>query len=258
MAAIALYAVMILCYPAAFLIDERTLSRLAWESGVIQVAGALLFLVASLAFLVLYLTSAASKNGFFGRQTKRNIFWLLLAVLMFVCCGEEASWGQHLIGFETPEIVAGLNAQDETNIHNLWIFHQWRPDGSEKGFWGLLINANRLLSVFWLGFFVVIPIAATHSPATRRILESAGMPIPPLWIGGLFLASFASYKVFAAVAADTTRAFPLDELKETTYAAVFTVFALYSLASTQPFLGYLKPGRSPSTGLPDSTADQDL
>jgi hypothetical protein len=166
------------------------------------------------------------------------VFWLLLALLMFVCFGEEASWGQHLIGFETPEFMAGWNAQDETNLHNLWIFHQWRRDGSEKGFWGLMVNGNRLLSIFWLGYFIVLPISAAKSERARQALVRAGIPVPPIWVGCLFLASFFSYKVFAAVAAGTVRAFPLDELKETTYAAAFAIYAVYSLASAQPDRGF--------------------
>jgi hypothetical protein len=234
---IVLFASMVLCYPASFLLDAHEFNRLAWERGAIQVAGAILFLVASVLFFLLYLTSANSENSFFGRQTKRNVFLALLALLMFVCCGEEASWGQHLIGFEPPEIVAQLNAQDELNIHNLWIFHQWRQDGSEKSFWGLLLNGNRLLSIFWLGFFVAIPVSAARSEKARRALAWAGIPISPIWIGCLFLASFASYKLFAAFAAGSTRGFPLDELKETTYAALFAVFAIYSLASGRRYFG---------------------
>lgn len=33
--------------------------------------------------------------------------------------GEEMSWGQHWLGFETPEHYEGLNYQGEMNFHNL-------------------------------------------------------------------------------------------------------------------------------------------
>jgi len=33
--------------------------------------------------------------------------------------GEEASWGQHYFGWGTPEALAAVNAQQETNIHNI-------------------------------------------------------------------------------------------------------------------------------------------
>ena len=32
--------------------------------------------------------------------------------------GEELSWGQHLFGWATPESIASLNDQGETNLHN--------------------------------------------------------------------------------------------------------------------------------------------
>lgn len=45
--------------------------------------------------------------------------WLGFAAL---CClyvaGEEVSWGQHIIGWNTPEFWATLNDQGETNLHN--------------------------------------------------------------------------------------------------------------------------------------------
>ena len=46
------------------------------------------------------------------------------AAIMLLCFAEETSWGQHLFGFETPRFLHDLNAQNETNLHNLWIFHQ--------------------------------------------------------------------------------------------------------------------------------------
>jgi hypothetical protein len=42
-----------------------------------------------------------------------------------LCCGllfligEEVSWGQRIFGWETPESVAAVNKQEETNLHNI-------------------------------------------------------------------------------------------------------------------------------------------
>lgn len=45
--------------------------------------------------------------------------WIALATL---CClyvtGEEISWGQHLLNWNTPEYWAKINDQNETNLHN--------------------------------------------------------------------------------------------------------------------------------------------
>src|ERR671923_1912828 len=55
---------------------------------------------------------------------RRGITWLaafyLLAALGFVfIAGEEISWGQRILGWATPESIAAVNKQGETNIHNV-------------------------------------------------------------------------------------------------------------------------------------------
>jgi len=222
-------AAVILSYPASFAINAETFERLGREEGLIETAGALLFLVASGGFSILFLRSSACENSFFGRRTRRNLFIGLLAVIMFISFGEEISWGQRALGFQTPQFLAELNAQQETNLHNLWLVHQWRPDGSEKSFLGLMLNMNRLFSIFWLAYFVIVPIAARHSERARRTLVWAGIPVPPMWVGGLFLATYVSYKTTAAIDAGSIRAHSLDELKEAIYAAIYAFFAMFSL-----------------------------
>lgn len=43
----------------------------------------------------------------------------LLALVLFVMAGEELSWGQRIFHWSTPEGYAKINAQSETNLHNL-------------------------------------------------------------------------------------------------------------------------------------------
>ena len=51
--------------------------------------------------------------------TRWLIGWLILAIVGSIYfCGEEASWGQHWLGWETPQAMSNLNDQDETNLHN--------------------------------------------------------------------------------------------------------------------------------------------
>ncbi|MGF1607815.1 MAG: hypothetical protein ACFCUQ_00350 [Kiloniellales bacterium] len=46
--------------------------------------------------------------------------WMgLFAVGFIYIAGEEASWGQHWLGFATPDWLESLNRQGEVNIHNL-------------------------------------------------------------------------------------------------------------------------------------------
>lgn len=54
--------------------------------------------------------------------------WTALAA---VCCvyvaGEELSWGQHIMGWDTPEYWAGINDQNETNLHNTSTWLDQKP-----------------------------------------------------------------------------------------------------------------------------------
>ncbi|MEM6811396.1 MAG: hypothetical protein AAF549_02905 [Pseudomonadota bacterium] len=54
--------------------------------------------------------------------------WFVLAM---ICCiyvaGEEVSWGQHIIGWATPEEWAQYNDQNETNIHNTSSWFDQKP-----------------------------------------------------------------------------------------------------------------------------------
>ncbi len=45
--------------------------------------------------------------------------WAVFALGMFLIAGEEVSWGQRVMGTGTPEALARVNHQDETNVHNI-------------------------------------------------------------------------------------------------------------------------------------------
>lgn len=49
----------------------------------------------------------------------------ILACIYFA--GEELSWGQHLLGWSTPEGIAALNDQGETNLHNMSSWLDQKP-----------------------------------------------------------------------------------------------------------------------------------
>jgi len=51
----------------------------------------------------------------------------LLTLGCFYFAGEELSWGQHFIGWGTPEILKVINDQSETNIHNIIPFFDQVP-----------------------------------------------------------------------------------------------------------------------------------
>lgn len=51
----------------------------------------------------------------------------LVTLACFYFAGEELSWGQHLVGWTTPEAFMTLNDQGETNIHNISSWFDQKP-----------------------------------------------------------------------------------------------------------------------------------
>jgi len=83
------------------------------EMGIIENATVLILLVGIV-------------GGFLGLRTQasgstRWLRWwiVLIAAGSLYFAGEELSWGQHFVGWSTPETWRQLNHQDETNLHNI-------------------------------------------------------------------------------------------------------------------------------------------
>ena len=229
-----LFILAYLLIPTSFFVLPKLLSpepliRLGKENGLFENIGGGAFLVSAVLFLLAFAQSA-NDSRFFGMATRRNIYLLLLALLMIVCFGEEISWGQAIRHWQTPTWLAQENAQSETNLHNLWAFHAKNPDGSRKSFRGLLLNANRLFALFWLVYCVLVPLLAKISVPARRFLHFAGVPIPPLAVGGLFLATYAAFHgAIAFLDLDIEIVSSLEELKEAGYAVAYGILAFYFL-----------------------------
>ena len=81
------------------------------EDGVLEGLSAVILLVASAVALLVAYRVGWSAVG---------LFHAFLGLLFFAMCGEEISWGQRFIGFETPESLEGLNVQNEVNLHNMF------------------------------------------------------------------------------------------------------------------------------------------
>lgn len=213
-----------LSYALLLAVDPLAAQALAREDGPIENLGAAFSLVAAGWFVASYFSSAGQDNIFFGKRTKRNLWFLGLALLMFVCAGEEVSWGQRIFGWETPEALEKLNAQGETNIHNLWPMQATNPDGTRKSGLALLLNFNRLYSIFWLVYCVVLPLAVSASEYVARARNFLGLPVPPIAVGSLFVANYLIFLLIVGLGGlDSQTISAFDELKETNYAFAFSV-----------------------------------
>jgi len=83
------------------------------ESGFIENATTLLLLPATVFASLLALR-------YYRRFGPAFLIWFCgVAAVCFGFAGEEASWGQHWVGWTSPEYFADNNRQGETNFHNL-------------------------------------------------------------------------------------------------------------------------------------------
>jgi len=63
-----------------------------------------------------------------GRVPTLFTGWLLMTTLgCFYFAGEELSWGQHLFQWQTPDEIAAINDQNETNLHNMSSWLDQKP-----------------------------------------------------------------------------------------------------------------------------------
>ena len=56
------------------------------------------------------------------------VAWIFVNTLACIyVAGEELSWGQHLVGWNTPEPLKEINDQNETNLHNISSWFDQKP-----------------------------------------------------------------------------------------------------------------------------------
>ncbi|WP_420349128.1 hypothetical protein [Pelagibius sp.] len=90
-----------------------------------------------------------------ARRDRLIFIWILLGLLGSIyLAGEEASWGQHYLGWATPEGWEALNDQGETNLHNISSWFDQKP--------------RSLLEIGVIVGGIVIPLLALKRPQIRQ------------------------------------------------------------------------------------------
>ena len=219
---------------SVFFLQRDTVYALGREDGLFEDLTAVFFFCAAVAFACAFWRSggnaketADAYTGVDAPRKRRNVWFLLLALLFIFGGGEEISWGQRIFGWETPQAFEQANIQRETNIHNLKIFN--RNDANWKGKTGAaeFLSAERLFSLFWLGFCIGVPLAHAAVPPLRRLLDRLRMPIVPLLLGVLFLVNYGMGEILKPHALRLKLEWPLMEIKECLFSVLFLLIALY-------------------------------
>lgn len=177
-----LLLIMILSYSVFLFLDEKMVARLGDEDNFFEWSTALCFLAASVVFWQTY-------------RIKKNIWFLLFAVVFFVGFGEEISWGQRVIGFRTPEKLEHINVQKEFSIHNIEILNRTDLSGSTKHGFSRLLEINFIFKLFMIIYGVLIPLFAFHNRFSKNIVWKLKLPVPPVSIGILFIVNWLTFRV---------------------------------------------------------------
>lgn len=127
--------------------------RLVIEDGPIEYLSALFWFIAMSIEIYMAIVNRS-------RSKMRTVFYGVLALLFFVCGMEEISWGQRIIGFETPDLMIALNRQNEFNLHNI----------------GSISPQQNVFFLFTAVFFVGIPLTRKLSPAFSAFLHNIHFP----------------------------------------------------------------------------------
>lgn len=84
------------------------------ENSFFEVFSAIAWLVSCIVFLLALLSSIRK-----GAPCIRRLWFSLYLILCLFALGEEVSWGDHLFDYSHDLTIVQMNAQKETNIHNI-------------------------------------------------------------------------------------------------------------------------------------------
>ena len=139
----------------------------------------------------------------------RNIFVLGYALLFLMVGGEEISWGQRIIGMKTPEVLADLNVQRETNLHNI--------DGIQQ-------HVRKVGLLVVLSIAMLMPITQRWMRSFRTLYARFSIPVVPLWTIPLTIFAILFMALPRLIWQETV--FALDEIGELYLSFTFLLFAI--------------------------------
>lgn len=190
-----------------FVFSSELHQLVSGEDGIVEWSQMFLFLLCCIFFGVLSFRLSGPKSY--------KIMYGLFAFVFFLMVGEEISWGQRIFGIDTPDVLKGINVQDEINLHN-----------------SLGYLADHLFAVAVLIYGFVFPVLAQMSLFFRKLFDKMGLPLPTLGLAlGFLLVSLVHEWTVSRVYPARIPILPIGELRE-----LLTAVALGLLAFEACFL----------------------
>ncbi|NND33087.1 MAG: hypothetical protein HKN76_10890 [Saprospiraceae bacterium] len=227
---IAIVLFIVLSYSVYLFLDDSTVANLGKEDHFFEYLTASLFLATSLIFLLLYLQ-------------KRKLTLAIFTLAMFVGAGEEISWGQRILNFETPEKLKTVNVQNEFNLHNIYIFNGTDLEDNMKQGLDRMLQIDFLFRIFILVFGIALPIGVYHFAPISELAQKLKIPVPPVTIGIFFLVNWLTFRILLSYILPTGKDYQyydtIAELFECGSSYILFIVAIYFLRNRrQDFLGF--------------------
>lgn len=120
-----LLRIVIIIFPFVFFAFTELLGAFYWDSyvkftiedGVIENSQAVTL------FLSFLLASSITINFYRKHRLVLAFIYCAVSIILIFICLEEISWGQRIFGFASPKYFQKYNVQNETNLHNIDLFH---------------------------------------------------------------------------------------------------------------------------------------
>lgn len=205
-----------------FLLPWSTIADLTDEDGFFEYAGSAACFIGALFFLLTYLESRPG-NRFFAWQTRRNVFFLLVALGLLFIGAEEISWGQRILDVQTPEALEEMNTQNEVSIHNLEVFEG-------RGLFKKSFNLGFLALVFV--YCGVIPVCYRLWHRFGVLIDHVNLPLPPPLLCLLTVVVLVSFEVIKRLAPLPMQD-PVGELREANLQVLFMMMSFWFFASAR-------------------------
>ncbi|MGK7914013.1 MAG: hypothetical protein AB4038_00465 [Prochloraceae cyanobacterium] len=122
----------------------------------------------SLAYILAFIFAIPIGKSFLERKSNKLgiLYYLIAAAFLFVGM-EEMSWGQRLLGIESPDFFQTYNSQSEITIHNLvWIKDYFDPAFMFLGLvggtsWLACLLIRNLQEKYWVRYLLPSPFLSS-------------------------------------------------------------------------------------------------
>jgi hypothetical protein len=184
------------------------------ETGLLDRAEAILW-VPVVVLNVTLCVGAFRRTGF----SLTTLWFLGMSCLCAFLLGEEVSWGQHVFGFQPSQAMREMNAQHESNLHNLNLSVMLGLP-PESAIYPWLTNFNHVLNP---AFYMLATVLFVGLPVGRRLLAWPLLESIPTASGEI--ATFFGANVLAYLVVDKLL-FDVGEVFELAIAVAFFLTAV--------------------------------